>query len=803
MSARLFVRWAVVSLLLLGTFFLLAPVRDYSQEAPLHDEILAYRLRPGQPLRTKVPPGVEEVFITTWALVADTADWDPARPYDYSYQVRFRSTSEANEEPKWTRSLGVTTRVSGDPNLPISSGKYAARTPQPGPWVTDSRTSILSIGSERGGALSLTVANAPPGIRVLARILYPEPRGLWERKLLEETISAERRERLTSGRTSLGFGDLPSEARDKAVATWGRRLVAEGREGSDYFTQRLLLGNFRLSAADLAPRDAPFVVSPSKKAVLNFMQRTRLRLHGPVGSRIRLAEVPGEARQLTLGRAGYVEADVGSDQHIVSVELEADKSTELRASVDSRNWRAPLGATRHRLRADGRLALFPDERVLSYWQLHPEEPLVFSLDPAMPYITVEARASAPSRDAALDEAPLDLELEWTAAEHGGEARNVRLTAAANFSPYERLQEDGRPVTESRSVRLRVEPRMETLNVRGPSHVYARAWTQEPGVVEKEFEPPYGENLPEGYELRFAPHLRTTWAQLRPQRHAQLFEAGRSRNVIAHVRLEQPDEAAVEIQPRAVEVPGAFRWLDLREVPRPRLLWASAAETDPVAFRSEDGELECVYWFETSMLGRRVSIEIGDRTEERLVVFATGQWRFEVPPGTSEVALGEVSGPHVFLCQTDPPASSTPLYIRRRLTRLRPGTPITIERQPGELLSVLVFVAAEKGAAPSHIRYRVDPSLKTLPDVFSRRLTDFSGTAGQEHVEYGRLWIHPAPPAPDLATPLSRYRIRLGDDLPPGRHTIHLSPGSDVDHDLWFRAVVVGVQLSHSKGIVAP
>lgn len=803
MGLRLFVRWSVVSLLLLGTFVALAPVRGYSEEAPLHDEILAYRLRPGHPLRTKVPPGVEEVFITTWALVRDTADWDPARAYDYSYQVRFGTSAETSDEPEWARSLGVTTRVSGDPSSPISSGRYAARTPQPGPWVTDSRTSILSIGSGRGGTLSLEVSSAPPGALVLARVLYPEPRGRWERRLLEETISSERRERLTSGRTSLGFDDLPPLARDKAVATWGRRLVAEGREGTDYFTQRLLLGNFRLSAVDLSPPDAPFVVSARRKSVLNFAQRTRLRLHGPVGSQVRLTEVPGETRQLNLGRDGDVDVDVGSDQHTVSVELQADTTTELRASVDAREWRAPLGSTRQRLRSDGRLALFPDERVLSYWQLHPEEPLVFSLDPSMPHITVEARASARGSAAPRAEAPLELELEWNAEERDGKARNVRLNSTAAFSPYERLQEDGTPVTESRSARLRVEPGMETLKIRGPAHVYARAWTQEPGVIEKEFQPPYGENVPEGYELRFAPHLRTTLAQLRPQGHDDLLTAGRSRPIIAHVRLEQPDEAAFEIEPRAVEVPGAFRWFDLREVPRPRLLWASAAETEPVPFRSDDGELECDYWFEPSVLGRRVSIAIGDRTEERLVLFATGTWRFEVPPGISEVALRGVSGPHVFLCQTDPPAPSTPLFIRRRLTRLRPSTPITIERQPGELLSVLVFVAAEAGGAPSHIRYRVDPALETLPDVFSRRLTDFSGTAGQEHEEYGRLWIHPAPPAPHLATPLSRYRIRLGDDLPPGRHTIHLSPGSESDSDLWFRAVVVGVRLSHSKGIVGP
>lgn len=803
MSVRLLVRWAVLSSLLLGTFFLLAPVRGYFGDATAHDEILAYRLRPGQPLRTKVPPGVDEVFITTWALVTDTAHWDPARPYDYSYQVRFHPSSERDKEAGWTRSLGVTTRVSGDPSSPLSSGKYAARTPQPGPWVTDSRTSILSIGSESGGDLSLAVSDAPPGIRVLARILYPEPRGLWERKLLEETISAERRERLTSGRTSLGFGDLPPEARDKAVATWGRRLVAEGREGSDYFTQRLLLGNFRLSAADLSPQDAPFSVGPRKKAVLNFEQRTKLRLHGPVGSRIQVVEVPGAIRKLTLGRAGYADAEVGSDLHTVSVELQADTRTELRASLDAGQWRAPLGNARHRLRADGRLALDPDERVLSYFQLDPEEPLVFSLDPSMPHITVEARASSKKGEATLDEAPLELELEWTTAGQGRKERRVRLATSATFSSYERLQEDDTPVTGERSARLRVEPDMKTLEIRGPPHVYARAWTQEPGVIEKEFEPPYGENTPEGYELRFAPHLRTPWAHLSPKQPEKLLEAGRSRPIIAHVRLEQPDAAAAEIEAREVEVPGTFRWFDLREVPRPRLLWASAGETEPVAFRSEDGELECDYWFETSVLGRRVSITIGDRTEERLVLFATGKWRFEVPPGINEVALRGVSGPHVFLCQTDPPAPSTPLFIRRRLSRLRPSTSITIERLPGELLSVLVFVAAEQGAAPSHIRYRVDPSLQTLPDVFSRRLTDFSGTASQEQVEYGRLWIHPAPPAPDLATPLSRYRIRLGDDLAPGRHTIHLSPGSDSDQDLWFRAVVVGVRLSSSKGIVGP
>ncbi len=782
--------WLVCALL----FAAIVGVRDFDPTAAPADEILAYEVTPEQSVELMLHGGVQEVSLTAWLLVPFGVASDEELSFSLSVEV-FDSAGQS-----------VASRtLRGLTQLPAAQGagpsEEAAHLAGGTSLVCEARSFELDVRALAGRAGRLRLrAGRGDSSHLLLRLAHDVARTPLEQRLMERTLSLSDRRGLTEDRTSLGFYDIDADVRRAALSHWKRRLTAAGREGRDYVVRRLLLGPALGRAAPSTGIDERLETGPGRELALNTVGAVELRVASDTDTRVRLSrlggEPPSEHRLRAGGKVDLTLPDAGPSTIVLSTEEPARlRITALRELSDRF-----LEADAYPLRGD-RMLLGPDLRIQRPHGLDPRAPLALL--------------------AAPEQRQLGLSLRWL-GELGEPA--PRATARVTFlgadgrslseetlgfdpepSTFEHVQ--GQPVSEAAVFRLHVPTGSRRVEVFGDERVLAVAFVDQTAAPPQR-EPPYDFEPPEGFALRYAPHVVSPWVVLTPDNLSELLRQERQHLLTTQVRIEPLRVTSRAVAPRVLEAAGG---LIVRKVfvpsalpasqPLPPNGWAlldSTLETSTlalespmvVAFAADENQLGGTWrlWLgEQLLIENALSLRTGRRTVS--APRARGKLRVEGlgPAGVLFARARPVAGGRIFKHQTvyGLPAGQTARF--------------PFDRRPGELLSVAVIGVAQGDLGPLELSYRVDGGAPArVAGHYRRRATEWRGRRALAFGTRGRalVWAEPfdtaAGPLPDR---MAAALIALGDDLPTGPHTLTITrPAHNpraARNRLWIRAVVEG------------
>src|SRR5690606_8454601 len=112
-------------------------IRGYRGDRSAGDENLAYELSTPGGVTTLVAGGTKEIVLTSWLVMPPQSKHNPFERYGYELSVQLGVGAGT---PLIERRFELTSRISGDPQEPLSSGEFAARLADSDDWVTDGRT---------------------------------------------------------------------------------------------------------------------------------------------------------------------------------------------------------------------------------------------------------------------------------------------------------------------------------------------------------------------------------------------------------------------------------------------------------------------------------------------------------------------------------------------------------------------------------------------------------------------------------------------------------------------------------------
>jgi hypothetical protein len=772
------------------------------------DEILAYEVTDRTTVTLDLPSGLEQVFVTVWSATEPAPPHDPNRAYAFSLEASLKSEQTPSTVK---RRYDVSSRISGDPSSVDAQTRFSARLAYSADWVTDARTIQVDTRpvAAYGGKLSLRALG--PAVRLLLRVSYAEPRSEIERDLLERRLTLEERRQLVGGRYSLGFADLPTAARVRALAAWQRRLVALGKSGRDYVQRRLLLGSLRASAP-AKPEDLELFLElgPDRAAALNATGPLGLRVQTSPGAVIAIDD-GGTLRTVFASESGQI-AFSSPAVEPRTIALRSQTNVRALVTVARTDLERLLGAPRLRATDEDRFQVAPDYRLQRYCQLHPERPVVVRVAPGQEIVGLSVRARL---GAGQVYAAPGISARWKPTP--GSAPPAVLKPTLEPSTFDRF-DDAHGATNASVAMLRVPQGASELELFGDPVLAIALWTKEPRVTENVLESEYRVPLAEDQSWRHAPYEVRTWTAILPDNYDVLLNDQRVLELTTQARIERNAGASSSPPERALQPLGAPVTRELlipaqleAGVPFPDNGWTRVAPRRRVRIAAEGaraGLLQLVYRADPSSLGDELELLVDGIVERREpLVLTSGRLRAELAPGLHELLL-EGLGPNGVAFAKAAPADSSAFHRSFPVHELSKASPLdfAVDQKPGEHVTLMLFVTTESGERDFKLWFSIDGGTPARQaGTFYQRTSDVSGTlTGKGGSDgFGTMWQ--VERADDLGAAerdgMARARIVLGDDLRPGRHVVRLRyaepPASIVARDgaaalrVWVRAVLIG------------
>lgn len=789
------IRWLIVGTVAFLAGLLLYTVRSYTPQFEVSDELLVQEVGPNPAVQFLIPGGTEQLLLSSWCLVPAQAEYTPDKSYDYGILV---VVEDVEGHIVLADKLRFSSRISGDPRLPMSEGRFSARLLDGSAWVNDARSNVIDTTrlAGRAGRVRLSTL-AGKHDRVLVRVGRPEKRSELEREVLERSLSLSERRSFVSQRSALGFGDLPKEMRGVALAEWGRRLTAVGREGRDYHTRRLLLGGFRSIAEDENDEEPGVMVGPNLTALFNFSGKVSLRVHARPGTRLTVRQGFSDEYSVLVGQSGKLDVALDQEQPR-TVGISAATLSELRFTLSADDALRLLGTPPTTVRGM-RVTLTPDVRIQYYLALRRGSPVSYSISPAQQMLGLNIRSTT-----SLGVQRRTVALRWL-----GRAIAPRQAMVEVLEPeFGNDTVDQQPISDPQRVLLRVPPGAERLEVTGVPDLAVAAWTREPDVTESVLLPPYAVELPPNQVWRNAPYALRPVTSLRADEHDEHVLNGRLIRVATQVRIEELlAGAGRRVAERVLESPRPGRarrffrrgwhasmaafpdngWTMLGDTP----LRASVPSSGPRAQR-----LEVLYRVAPSALGGQLELRDGARSlYSQKLSFSTGRFVIAADPGPSELSLSGLGDAGLAFARVAPTRGGV-IYQEQKYHELAASEPLALsfERRTGELLSILLFVASDDEPRRFQLTYRFAGAERgLLLGRVVRRLTALEGNlSGETNERFGYFWDSvQLGQANDRLDYVGRVRIPVGDDLEPGWYELNLTTEQARPGSLWVRAVIAG------------
>ncbi|AKT36859.1 hypothetical protein [Chondromyces crocatus] len=792
---------------------------------PAEDEILAYHVDEDRDIVVKVPIEIDAVEVTTWTALPpqDDVPCDSALRYPYGFTATFID-EQGHQVAR--HDFDLESRISCDPDRPADSSEYAARLANGGGPVTDPRMSLVVTRDTlpRGGHLRLRAKPAPttpgpdgrpaynvppvlPRLTVLTRLEGRYQRGEALRKVFEQSLDADERQRVVRNVSALGFADLPDLARERVLTTWARRLEAAGIEQKDYTVSRLLLRRFRTPYPRAEGRGtSEFVVGERHAAALNFRGPAELHLEGPEGRTVRIADGYVAPSPVVLGPEGRAVVLLQRED-IRSVIIDAlGPDFGVRFAVPRDQASVQIGEILHRTTPEGlRVETPPDVRIVRYLDLDPKAPVVARIAPGQDFLGILLRTEI-DLGADVEAGEANLVARWGP----GEREFAKLQVMLPRSRFEWWSE-GFDATDPRMAILRVPPGAERIELTGDPRTHVRLRTLEPGVLETLYRIPYRVQLQDDETWRYAPFDISEWTDIRAANLDELERNDRFSDLREQVRIEKVGKGArgpgdVPERPLLPEHAPVRRRLLSPAYQSPGEAYPGDAWTpliDPKhalieAAGNRAGRVVVTWRAERARLGKQVSLVVDGETatEERIAALA-GTLKLDLSPGKHHLAiqgLGSTGAAYMDAA----PADGGPIVRRRDVYELTGTRPLVLkfDQHPGETLHLVLFMVTQGGNAPYRVRYDIEGAKpgSTL-GAFFRRITIPEGILTGRTGDFGRGTLWEAATDRRGVDGIARAVIRLGDDLSPGPRTVRLwLQGQKEDgmaNRLWVGPVLVG------------
>jgi hypothetical protein len=820
-------RWILALVIVVAAAAMLVPVMQPEPppqaNLPALDEVLAYRISQDKPVVVKVPSSIDLVAMTTWAVIAPVVRDPVGRPppfertpicdvkarYPYAFEVAFVDETGTESEPQ---RFELESRLSCEDKSGVEGGEYAARLVEGSDWVLDPRTTHIETKSflKYGGLLRLRAVPSAPVVDVVARLEGRYRRGDVEREVYEMSLDLADRQRISQEVTSIGFTGLPPAARIRALSGWERRLDAVGFEGVDYSLRRLLLRNYRTpmpGAVGQVP--AQFEVGERHAAALNLTGPAELVVTGDPHRTIRVSEGGGPPVSADSGEQGIASFKLPRAQPRTVVIDAEGTGTLVRFILPSMAYaKAQIGDLLALPFPGERLEIRPDVRVVKYLSLRPDDsaPVVARLAPEQPLLGLLIRAELLASDS-RDSVDGSLRACWQmGSKAGGPRQCTDLSGYLLRSRFERWGGNRADASDPRRAILRLPPGASRVEITGDPHMRVALRAPEPGVTEDILRLPYRVPLAEDESFRYAPLDTRTWTPIRAENQDDLERTDRVRDLYEQVRIEVPGSGwGPGSRPERVLLPERFpirrRLLmptDLAEgAPMPADGWRLLRGKESVVIGSKGpraGRLRVVYRAHRGRLGQTADLSVnGQWVVSSPIVTYAGTLKASIAPGTAEVEVTGL-GRGGLACADAAPAGGGEIVRRRDVFELSPKEPLTFHfnQKAGESLTVVLFVVTEASTRPWLIRYTIDGG-KQSPVIgrFFRGITELVGTLSGRGGDFDNGLLWEAQRESDIAKRnpdgISRVKIRIGDDLPPGMRTLKLE---SVDR-VWISAVLVG------------
>ncbi|HEX2734048.1 MAG TPA: hypothetical protein VHM70_20710 [Polyangiaceae bacterium] len=804
-----FLASALMLLALLG-------VRDFDSSAEPSDEILAYEVDAERDVTVTLSGGIEGVLVNTWLMVPIEA-LDPVFPYGIELSV-----TNLRGEVLTSRRFETRSRI-GDVAGEL---RTQARLDDASAWVCEPRSFDLDT-SVLGGDAGLLRVRALPGANthVLLRMTHRAVRGDWERRIIERALDASEMRKIMAGRSSLGFFDLPEDQRADALGYWERRLTAQGREGRDYKSRRLLIGEPSVPLRAEQLLDTGFDSAFDKRAAINLTGATALRVQAEPGTHVWLEEPGSPASEHVVGDASGIELQL-PDQGLRTVAIYSATPAHLTLSTAVRD--GILFAEPPRLIGE-RFEVLPDVRQRNHYRLDPKLPLIVSVAAEQPWLGVDVRGELPA-----SELERNIEFVGVWKDRAGKViGRAEQRALAERSQFELLQ--GLAVTDLSTVRLRVPEQAAVLELYGEPTLALAPFVPEPDVLEPVRKPPYDLIPPEGYVWRYTPQILSPITGIRPDnvsdlrtqsRELVLFEqarlepiAGLGIPIVARIlsATERTSERALlsRVAPEGVNAGLVSNWVILSPADGARSVrtdWGQPFGSPLPAAAASSGsraELEWMVLAPKQLLGQPWTLRVDDQPlHADELSFATGRgiellsvgkhsMRVEAAP---ELLLAVRAKPiNLAPRDADTNAQGSDSYKLQSVVEFPLGHDLVFpfRREPGELLSLVLIGALQGTAQSAQVQFAIDGGKPRIHDQFFHRATEASGVQSLSFGEYGDGLVWDAANGGRGKNPdhLARVVIPLGDDLVVGNHRLTLGLGAiKAPNKVWLRVVLVGRKL---------
>lgn len=830
-SPRWLLALAILALVALGLSGVSRTPLPPGPALPADDEILAYHIDEARDLVIKIPIEIDAVEITTWAAIMDrpppgegSSECDSGLRYPYGFTAAF--VDEQGSEAA-RHDYDLESRVSCDASRPAGAGEYAARLARSGEPVTDPRTTLIITRDvlPRGGLLRLRAKPAaldpalpsPLGsahLALLTRIEGRYQRGEALRAIFEQSLDAEERRQIARGVSALGFADLPGPAKDAVLTLWARRLEAAGVDGTDYHVSRLLLRRYRTPypRAERGPRG--FKLGERYAVALNLRGPIDLRIEGPAGRVVRVADGRDAAHPVRLEPPfGTAVVRLARGDIRTAVIDGVGDDFDVRFSVPRAQVAAQIGEIVHVATADGfGFETPPDVRIVRYLNLDPEHPIITRIAPGQQLLGLMIRAEIDPASG-IDSGDAAVIARWGS----GPGAVAELRVSLPRSRFEWWTHGLGPTatvtdaTEPRLAILHVPPDVHRIEITGDPRTRVRLRTIEPGVNETLYRIPYRVPLAADEVWRYAPFDVSTWTDIRAVNLDELERAGRSSDLREQVRIErsgrgarQPGEAPERtLLPEHAPVRRRFLVPAYQSAGEgyPSDAWTPLLVPKNLVIERDGPRAErlfVVYRAARDRLGKDVTLRIdGKVAKTDPIVTRSGTLHVPVGAGAHHVlveGLGESGAAYV-----DAAPAEGGAIVRRRdvheLTRARPMT-FRFKQAPGETLHLVLFVVTEGKNESFRIRYAIEGvKPASRQGVFFRRVTLPDGILAGRTGDFGKGTLFESAGEQRGADGMARVVIRLGDDLKPGERLVRLQLQSPVDEDLakrvWIAAVLVG------------
>lgn len=799
------------------------------------DRLVFFRVDTGKTLRMQLPAGVEALRISTHLILPNGTTYSPERQYLYGLQLRVRDADGqvVLERPLFTRSRQSKAELVEGHWL-----KESAFSTQAGLQLTDERELALEVPPEVRsihGSLELTYPGPSGAIALRSYARVENSARLFVQRERTRLVRAEAR---AGKATFVPWEKLSDDEQKKLADRRWQRLDALGEPGQDFQTEAIYHTDFRLPLVEVARAEEEALPARRGAAVnvngpariVAWLWRARPDADGRVEARAKLSAIS------VLGEAtAAIEVDISATQptrHELEIPagahsllLQNDGDLDLRYTLEGPRfaWIAPdamKGA-----HSTAQQALVPDVRRTEAWVTGGacqavELEVGDALDDTARLIRIDARSLG------FDSTPRRSTLTVTFVDaQGRQVGEAGFETPVDDAPFDAadlpLSESGRVpcedtqaavpektveitdvlahVSSASTSRVFVPKSARKMIVRAsvPTAVnlYGFVLQQRPSQLAR----PYADFPGHGMRWRNAPVEGQSWRSLRPINHRALGEQGAKVAIVGQVRLEPSGPLAlssVVAETMTLKPLGAPASRDLLEQDgsvgeggAPRSLFSRLTPNQSRLLRFDartatrpELRLELT---DPAALGQVVQVLVDGEPVRRFKLRTTHVRELLPPvkPGTHDILLKAASDDLVALLNRAPAGKD-------------PGLRLRTAYRVGDGLSVRV---PKKGSGPVNLNvvlYTDSPDASELPEL---NITIDGGeprrnfgvlvprlTRAQRSVTLPPSAHEPGFPVGDAGQRWYPHTVsvRLGEDLAPGNHEVHLTPTRN--KNMWAR-----------------